>query len=233
MRASTLCLQFKAETRPLALEVAEHERARIPRRLRQAQLISIGTQSMRPRDSATRRKASVPPSRSTMRSANDPPAAASPARWRTAAGSPPASSARRGSQGMPIERLEFRNAIDPAASKILRVGSDRGDRLRTRPDMRRLLLDCGIRRCPAVDVEARLETKGPVRCDHAVRDLWICSYEPDPGSDSYAEVTVRRGEDDCWVARRSRVTSESKPYSKRSFSFGRHEATGPVLRGCI
>jgi hypothetical protein len=85
----------------------------------------------------------------------------------------------------------------------------------------------------AEDVEARLDTKGLVRCDHAVRDLWICSYEPDPGSDSYAEVTVRRGEDDCWVARRSRVTSESKPYSRRSFSFGRHEATGPVLRGCI
>src|SRR4051794_37452303 len=85
----------------------------------------------------------------------------------------------------------------------------------------------------AKDVEARVKAKGQVHCDREVRDLWLCSYEPDPGSDSYAELMVRRGAGDCWIGRRSRVTSRAtRPYSRRSLSFGRHEAVGRVFRGC-
>src|SRR6188768_4209988 len=57
----------------------------------------------------------------------------------------------------------------------------------------------------ARDVEARLKTEAQVRCDHETRDLWLCSYEPDPGSNSYAEVMIRRGAGDCWIGRRSRI----------------------------
>jgi hypothetical protein len=85
----------------------------------------------------------------------------------------------------------------------------------------------------AKDVEAQLNTEGDVRCDHQVRDLWLCSYEPDPGSNSYAEVMVRRGAGDCWIGRQSRITpGPSKAYSPRSLSLGHHHAAGRALRGC-
>ena len=53
-------------------------------------------------------------------------------------------------------------------------------------------------------IEARLDTPGPVSCEPQTRDLWLCSYEPDLGSNSYAELMVRRRSGDCWTARRSR-----------------------------
>jgi hypothetical protein len=82
-------------------------------------------------------------------------------------------------------------------------------------------------------IEAKLDPAGEVRCDHQVRDLWLCSYEPDLGSNSYAEVIVRRGTGDCWSASRGRLRSgPDHPYSPRSYSFGRHEAFGPEFSGC-
>ncbi|HTT95135.1 MAG TPA: hypothetical protein VMF55_10715 [Solirubrobacterales bacterium] len=85
----------------------------------------------------------------------------------------------------------------------------------------------------AKGVEAKLGTAGKVSCEHRVRELWLCSYEPDPGSNSYAEVIVRRGAGACWAARRGHVRQgPPRPYSPRSYSFGRHEAVGPTFGGC-
>lgn len=85
----------------------------------------------------------------------------------------------------------------------------------------------------AGDVEAKLDTNGRVHCDHRVQDVWLCSYEPDLGSNSYAEVIVRRGTGDCWTARRGLLRSgPGRPYSPHSYSFGLYEAFGPKVSGC-
>jgi hypothetical protein len=85
----------------------------------------------------------------------------------------------------------------------------------------------------AKGVEARLHTAGKVHCKHQVRDLWLCTYEPDVASNSYAEVIVKRGAGDCWSARRGRPgMPPDRPHPGHGFSFGSHEAVGPTFRGC-
>lgn len=85
----------------------------------------------------------------------------------------------------------------------------------------------------AKKLEAKRDLESKVRCDHLVRDLWLCTYEPDLASNSYAEVIVRRGAGDCWTAREGRLDPRARhPYSPHSYSFGRHEAIGPRFGGC-
>jgi hypothetical protein len=85
----------------------------------------------------------------------------------------------------------------------------------------------------AKSIEAKRYTGGEVSCDHQVGNLWLRFYEPDPGSNSYAEVIVRRASGNCWTARRGRFRpGPRQTYSSRSYSFGHHEAIGPAFRGC-